>query len=230
MTGIVCHIKARSKGGPRYDSKQTGEERHGYANLVLMCSRHGKVIDSEPETYTVDVLREMKAVHERNGSIELSKSDALKVEALLKGYRDVYITACGHVMVNSPGAVQANNLRIMNPKGSVKLLPAQGSLGSEVLRRNYVKHLIDRYNEFASKQTRRTTFSYAPIYPIIKKRFKADWQRIPLTRFDDLVEFLHDRIDHTQLGSINRGKGTKNYSTFDEYRRIYGGEIDTPGA
>jgi hypothetical protein len=87
-----------------------------------------------------------------------------------------------------------------------------------------VKHLIDRYNEFASKQTRRAKFSFGAIYPAIKKKFKADWERIPLARFIDLVEFLHYRIGRTQLGRINRGKGIKNYSTFDEYRRTYGGE------
>src|SRR5687768_11697745 len=35
VTGIICHIKARSKGGPRYDSKQSDEERHAYPNLIL---------------------------------------------------------------------------------------------------------------------------------------------------------------------------------------------------
>ncbi len=217
-------MKARSEGGPRYDPNQTAEERHGYANLVLLCTRHSKLIDSDPKTYTVNVLREMKRVHERTGLIELSKSDALKAEALLKNYREVYITAGGHVMLNSPGAVQATNVTFKGTKPSVKSLPAQGSLGAEVVRRNYVKHLIDRYNEFASKQTRRTKFRYPAIYAIIKKRFGADWERIPLARFDDLVELLHDRIDHTQLGSFNRGKRIKNYSTFDEYRRTSGGE------
>jgi hypothetical protein len=93
-----------------------------------------------------------------------------------------------------------------------------------------VKHLIDRYNEFANKQTGRTQFSYAAIYMIIKRGFKADWERIPLTRFDDLAQLLHDRIDGTQLGRINRGRGVKNYSTFDEYRRTYAGETDPEGA
>lgn len=231
MTGTVCHIKARGRKGPRYDPKQTAEERHSYANLVLMCARHSKLVDADAKTYTVDILGEMKAVHEqRNGSIDLSKSDALKAEALLNDYRTVHITAGGHVMLNSPGAVQATSVTIKNTKGSVKTLPAPGSLGSDVVRRNYVKHLIDRYNDFARKQTGRKEFSHAAIYGWIKKRYKADWERIPLVCFDDLVERLHDRIDHTQLGSINRGKGIKNYSTFDEYRKTYAGDTDACGA
>ena len=173
----------------------------------------------------------MKAVHEqRNGSIELSRSDALKVEALLRDYRTVYINAGGHVMLNSPGGVQAINVTIKNTKSSMKSVPARGSLGSDVVRRNYAKHLIDRYNEFASKQTGRKDFSHAVIYRLIKNKYKADWERMPLSCFDDLVMFLHNRIDRTQLGRINRGKGIENYSTLDEYMRRYAGDMDGVGA
>lgn len=221
VTGIVCHIKARSKGGPRYDPKQTAEERHGYNNLILMCARHSKLIDSDPKTYTVDVLLGMKESHERNGSIELSRSDAQKAEALLKEYRDVYITAGGHVMLNSPGSIQAEKVTIHRERGKAKFLPIEGSLGSDLVRRNYAKHLIDRYNDFASKQKGRTTFAFAAVYAAIKARFKADWERIPLTRFNELTEFLQRKIDRTQLGSINRGKEIKNYSSFEDFRRSH---------
>jgi hypothetical protein len=230
VTGIVCHIRARSSGGPRYDPGQNVEDRHGYANLILMCARHSKLIDSDPNSYTVDILGKMKAAHEqKNGSIELSKSDALKVEALLRDYRTVYINAGGHVMLNSPGAVQATNVTIKNTKSSMKFVPAEGSLGSDVVHRNYAKHLIDRYNEFASKQAGRKEFSHAVIYRLIKNKYKADWERMPLACFDDLVMYLHDRIDRTQLGRINRAKGIKNYSTLDEYRRRYAGDADGVG-
>jgi len=223
VTGIVCHIKARSKGGSRYDPKQTPEQRHSFDNLVLMCARHSKVIDSDPNTYTVELLQDMKARHERTGSIEITHADAVKAEALLQDYRGFQITAGGHVMVGSPGGFQGT-MNIKTTKSSVKVMPAQGALGSDALRRNYVKHLIDRYNEFASKQRGRAAFSFAVIYSHIKKRFKADWERVLLVQFDDLVLLLQTRIDKTQLGSINRGKGIPNYSTFDEYRRKLGAE------
>ena len=76
VTGIICHIKARNRGGPRYDRKQTAEERHAFDNLVLMCSRHSKIIDSQPKTYTVELLQEMKELHERDGNIEISPTEA----------------------------------------------------------------------------------------------------------------------------------------------------------
>jgi hypothetical protein len=107
VTGIICHIKARSKGGPRYDAKQTSEERHAFENLILLCARHSKVVDSEPRTFSVELLQEIKEMHEKNGAIELSAIEASKAERLLNDYREIYIHAGGHVMVNSPGGIQA---------------------------------------------------------------------------------------------------------------------------
>ncbi len=47
VTGEIAHIKAANKGGPRYDSLQTEEQRHEYDNLILLCGRHHKLIDTE---------------------------------------------------------------------------------------------------------------------------------------------------------------------------------------
>jgi hypothetical protein len=64
VTGRICHIKARNVGGPRFDPNQTEEERHEFSNLLLLCSIHHDVIDSDPESYTVERLLEMKSKHE----------------------------------------------------------------------------------------------------------------------------------------------------------------------
>lgn len=226
----MCHIKARSPEGPRYDPAQTSEMRHGYDNLILMCARHGRLIDADTTAYSVELLYAMKAAQEKKcGSVEISQADVMKTDALLAGYRVAYnISAGGHVMLNSAGAIQATNVTIKNNRRSVKLLPAEGSLGANVLHRNYVKHLIDRYNEFASKQPGRA-FSHGVVYRLIKSRFKADWERIPLARFDDLVRYLSSRIDGTQLGRINRSRGYKNYSTFEDYGRQYADDVEAPG-
>jgi len=64
VTGEVCHIEAQSANGPRYDPRQTDRQRHGFENLILMCPSHHKVIDADPETYTVERLLEIKAQHE----------------------------------------------------------------------------------------------------------------------------------------------------------------------
>jgi hypothetical protein len=225
LTGTVCHIKARSPGGPRYDTHQTEEERHGYDNLILLCARHSKLIDFDTASYTVEVLTAMKKAHEiRTFPLELTQSDTVRADTLLGNYRAVYnINAGGNVMINSAGAVQANSVTIKTTKRSVKILPAEGSLGASAVHRNYVKHLIDRYNDFASKQSGRE-FRYAVVYGAIKRQFKADWERIPLNCFTAMVEFLQSRINKTQLGRINNHTGNRNYSTFDEYKTKYTGE------
>lgn len=64
ITGQICHIKGRSPLGPRYDAEQTEEERDGFSNLLLMCSPHNTIVDSNDHKYTVPVLTEYKQKHE----------------------------------------------------------------------------------------------------------------------------------------------------------------------
>jgi hypothetical protein len=64
IIGEVCHISAASPNGPRYDPQQSPAERHGFDNLILLCANHHLVIDDDPEAYTVERLRKMKANHE----------------------------------------------------------------------------------------------------------------------------------------------------------------------
>lgn len=206
-TGIICHIRARRRGGPRYDPKQSDEERHGYDNLILLCARHSKVIDSEPLRYTVELLQQLKAIHEKPGAVELSQAEGKRVDELLKEYREIHIHAQEILFARGKRAVIA---------------PPSEAIGSDLLSRNYVKHLIDRYNDFASKQPGRKTFSFAAIHSSLKKRYGVSkWELIPIAHFDDACAYLQKRIDRTRLGSINRGNGVKNYSTFEEYRRKY---------
>jgi hypothetical protein len=64
LIGEVCHIKAKSPGGPRYDENYPEEFRESYDNLLLMCRIHHKIIDDHPEIYSVEKLRTTKTDHE----------------------------------------------------------------------------------------------------------------------------------------------------------------------
>lgn len=214
VTGIICHIRARSPGGPRYSARQTEEERHASENLILMCSRHSKVIDSEPRRYTVKMLEGFKTAREQPSENELSVAEGRQVDLLITAYRDTYINATKVVIER----LRAEKIIFTKAKSPTIAAPA-GSIGGHLLMRNYAKHLIDRYNDFASKQPGRTKFSFAAIYSLIKKRYRVGkWELVPIGRFDDLCALLQQRIDATMLGGVNRGKGHKNYSTFPEYR------------
>lgn len=78
----VCHICARSPGGPRFDARQSDEERHGFDNLILMCGVHHKLIDAPEniERFSTNQLLQIKAEHESTarqvGTISVQISEA----------------------------------------------------------------------------------------------------------------------------------------------------------
>ena len=219
VTGIVCHIKARKRKGPRYDSAQTEEERHAFGNLILMCARHSKQIDSEPQRFTVETLLDVKDIHERGGGIELGIEDSKKVEALLESYRSIHVHT-KRATVGNADVIHADTVHLKSSRSKVVIAPMEGTVASDRLSRNYVKHLIDRYHEFAKEQPGRS-FVFSAIYSEIKKKFGAKWDHVPLNRLPSLVVFLQARIDNTMLGRINGSKGHRNYSTLEEYQLKY---------
>jgi len=61
----VAHIVARSPDGPRGEYPLPLEERDKYDNLILLCEEHHHIVDTQPHTYTVERLRQMKSDHEK---------------------------------------------------------------------------------------------------------------------------------------------------------------------
>lgn len=221
VTGVICHIMARSQGGPRYDANQTERQRHSFDNLILMCARHSKLIDSEPDRLAAAKLRKWKANHERYHLRKPSPSDAEVAKLLLNEYRALSISSAGgHVMVNSPGAVQASTVVFKSQKKSGRRVPPAGSIGSDLSKVNYIKHLIDRYHEFASQQRDRS-FRYQAVYGAITRKFGAKWDLVPLEQFRDIALFLQRKIDGTIVGRRNRGNGYPNYSGYSQYQEKY---------
>jgi len=66
VVGEVCHIKAESRGGPRFDPALSILERNDFDNLVTLCPICHKVIDSEQniDAFPVDRLQQIKREHE----------------------------------------------------------------------------------------------------------------------------------------------------------------------
>lgn len=76
IIGEICHIKAASPNGPRYDPRRSVDDRHSYDNLLLLCANHHTVIDDDPEAFTVERLVKMKADHEgRSASLATDEID-----------------------------------------------------------------------------------------------------------------------------------------------------------
>ena len=77
VVGEVCHIKGERQGAARYDEKQSDDERNAYENLIGMCRKHHKIIDTENDNYPVERLLEMKRQHEQSDERRYVISDAL---------------------------------------------------------------------------------------------------------------------------------------------------------
>lgn len=73
--GVACHIKAAAPGGPRYDPKQTKDERRHLDNGIWMCQSHSKLVDADDSAYSVETLVEWKQQAEaRSNSLINQKS------------------------------------------------------------------------------------------------------------------------------------------------------------
>lgn len=78
LIGEACHMVAREPSGPRGNSSLPIEQRDKYDNLILLCRVHHKLVDDQPNTYTVQRLVEMKATHEKWVRESLQEFDAAK--------------------------------------------------------------------------------------------------------------------------------------------------------
>jgi len=131
-----------------------------------------------------------------------------------------------------PGAfvIQGGDVKVhFEQKRKTKMEYPAGSIGADLPRRNYIRYLAERYFRyreadvsFGPKAARR--FSYAVLFKNIETRFKAPTYFIPVARFDELVDFLHRKIEATILGKRNRARGQRNYETFDEFQLSQTGE------
>lgn len=224
LTGEICHIKAQSPQGPRFDPDQTEEQRHSYENLILLCRRHHKVVDTEPDIYDVVALKEIKAIHEQNVGRPEAEQDYFFARILLNGLKRINIVNNkGNVMFNSPGAIQGQTVNVRNSKKKLSINPPPGSIGSDVNLCGYVSHLINRYNKFASSQpTRKTKFGYGAISKNISDNLGTEWKLLPIEKAPNVIEYLQQRISRTRQAQINKGKGWKAFSTFEEYLIKYG--------
>ena len=83
--GIICHVEAVSKGGPRYNPDMTDDERRHYDNLILLCDDHHHVIDNKENEgkYSVKLLKRWKTEHYiQQMNSRLTKKPSLMMQAI----------------------------------------------------------------------------------------------------------------------------------------------------
>jgi hypothetical protein len=66
VVGDECHIVSDKPDGPRYDPTFPPELIDDVRNLLVLCRVHHKMVDDQFLTYTADMVRGIKADHERS--------------------------------------------------------------------------------------------------------------------------------------------------------------------
>lgn len=83
VVGDECHIVSPKNLGPRHRPETPPEVLDGPDNLILLCQVHHKMVDDQLETYTIEMLKTLKANHENWVSASLAtepkKRDPIKV-------------------------------------------------------------------------------------------------------------------------------------------------------
>ena len=201
-TGQFHHIEPVAEGGT-----------NSLNNLIYICANcHSKVTQGQILSSEVAGVKKMLAM----GRHPYAN----------KGFASNIIHA--DFTRGSNKGIVANKIEKIEIKMTRKSLNANppGSIGSNLSHRNYVKHLIDRYHEFKKIEVGQEGMRYAIFYQQIKKRYGAKWDMIPLQLFNELVSYIQSRIDKTKHGKIQKARGKKNYSEFEEYLEKYGGYSD----
>ena len=73
--GVASHISAASKGGCRYDSSMSTEDRKSVKNGIWLCQTCSKLIDSDEILYTTEVLKNWKSEAERFAQYAISNAN-----------------------------------------------------------------------------------------------------------------------------------------------------------
>jgi len=145
IVGEVCHIKAASPNGPRYDPRLTAADRHNYDNLILLCGNHHTVVDDDPEAFTVERLSKMKLEHEQRGTT-LSDDEIVHGTRLLI---DKSVTA-----VNQSGGITAHTVH-----QTINVHPPGAQTGGHADRQS----ILARIRKFHRERVERIATGAAPV-------------------------------------------------------------------
>ncbi|GHO98715.1 hypothetical protein KSF_087630 [Reticulibacter mediterranei] len=71
--GFAAHITAAAPGGERYDPTLSAQERGSAHNGIWLCGTCAKLIDSDSQKYTIELLRAWKIIAETGNEHEAAK-------------------------------------------------------------------------------------------------------------------------------------------------------------
>ena len=226
--GEVCHIEGVEPGSARHNPQRDPGTLNDGDNLILLCERHHKLVDSDPRTYTVQSLRQMKARHEQQGPIEITPAEARCADLMIK-HLEAHVTTTTNVYNgsthieasgNATQHIVINNIKGSARRRSVASVPTTGTVGADASKRSYVEHLHDRLFKFTCAIPKYSNGrAGVTIAKKIRERFGATWTNVPIERYDEFVAYLKAEIDKTPIGRKNTIRGVRNYSSYDEFMK-----------
>ena len=238
----ICHIRARRKGGPRYDPSLTAAQKDDIKNLLLLCPTHHTEVDKSPSKYSVDILEEMKEMHERGTEFEKEippevARKASLIHARTKQAKRTYNTVKDSPVYGNSSAkagkegfafafTGTNQGRIdirvggKSKEGAGKY-PAN-SIGADANLSGYVDYLCELYVKYMAPIEKDEDALWGRIGKHIKTKFrlvKRNRGHIPAEKFPDLVRYLtEEKLKGTPVGQKHVRNGTKLCSSFQEWR------------
>jgi len=179
-----------------------------FENLLLVCPLcHSKITKGDISRDDVIKIKENLKRNEANTSENKKNENGFKIKG------NIYDSIIA-------STITTENI-IFKGKTKPKVNPHPNSIEANLICKNYIKHLIDRYQEFIKEDHYKGEKRYTQIWGAIKKEFGASAYKIPQSKFDNLVEYLQKRIKDTKLGRILNKRGQKLFSTFEEYKERY---------
>lgn len=76
--GVAAHIYAAAPGGPRFDENMTKEERSSIDNGIWLCQNCAKMIDSDVERYTPELLKKWKKEAENESMLRMENKISIQ--------------------------------------------------------------------------------------------------------------------------------------------------------
>lgn len=86
ITGEIAHIVSPRSGGPRGADQIESRDYSRHINLLYLCPRHHKLIDDQPQEFTSERLRQIKAEHEKRVEAAMAHSYAACAQPSVTSY------------------------------------------------------------------------------------------------------------------------------------------------
>lgn len=103
IVGEECHIISSKELGPRGNVKRI-QDFDTYDNLILLCANDHKLIDEFPETFTVEIINNVKTNHENwiESALEKDLEEYIKTQNQVELLEE--ITSSGHIDIIIKGS------------------------------------------------------------------------------------------------------------------------------